>query len=588
MNHQNESNASTIKVEDYSHSSKLQESIIEIKQELEKNDSFGNSKIAEKIEELGKIVEIFSNAPQNENLSVSVNKKLKAIRRVSSSIGKQMQEAKAAEDLFRIVATQLQKVLQVDRAILYRFDTADRGTVVMESLVAGWTPMLGETLPALCFGANKDIDYETQQYLSLDDVKKIGLSSYQLQILDRYQVKASLAVPIAFNDKIWGLVVVQQCEKPRSWSETEITFVYQIVTQMSLEMQPADFQERLTQQAEQEEAIEKVIRKIQRFSDIKKVFQTATQQIRKLLKADRAVVYKFYPDWSGEVVAESVGAGWVQLIQEQDRDTSIRQDLMSSDQCSVKDMAKEKNLDTDTYFKDTKGGLYSQGANYRKVDDIYEMDFSQCYLDSLEKFQCRAYINIPLYQGGKLWGLFCVYQNDAPREWKDEEVRILLRFGAPLATVLNQADIIEQLKGESAKVNQAIEREKALTRINDLIRESLDVRNVFSIAVQEIRQYLNADRCVIYKFYPDWSGEVVAESLAAGWNSLMKMQETDTSLKQDLMDSDRCSVKQMGSPKKLDADQIPILKKLRVGCITMEKPIVELMISTNRISPPVI
>ena len=553
MNNQDRSETSTINIREQDGSeSELQQSLATIKQELEKHGSLDNTEIAKQLQELEKAAATVPD--RQKNVSLSVNKKLKAIRVVSAGIAQQMKEVEEPEDLFRIVVTQLQKVLQADRVLLYRFDGRDKGTAIMESLVAGWTPMLGESLPALCFGAKKDTEYVQQQYLTINDIKKAGLSPYQLQILDKYQVKASLAVPLAFNDKIWGLVVAQQCEKPRSWSETEITFVYQIVTQMGLEMQPADFQERLQRQAQQEESIEKVIRKIQRFSDIRKVFQTATQEIRKLLKADRAVIYKFYPDWSGEVVAESVGAGWVQLIQEQDKDSSIRQDLMSSDQCSVKDMAKEKNLDSDTYFKETKGGLYSSGANYRKVNDIYEMDFSQCYLDSLEKFQCRAYINIPLYQGGKLWGLFCVYQNDAPREWQDEEVRVLLRFGAPLATVLNQADIIDQLKAESEKVNQAIEREQTLTRINDLIRESLDVRNVFSIAVQEIRQYLKADRCVIYKFYPDWSGEIVAESLAAGWDSLMKMQETDTSLKQDLMDSDRCNVKQMGSPKQLDAD----------------------------------
>ena len=136
-----------------------------------------------------------------------------------------------------------------------------------------------------------------------------------MQILDTYQVKATVAFPICFNEKIWGLLVAQQCSKPRTWSETEITLLYQIAVEMSLRMQPAEFQEQLEMMARQEEAIGKVIRKIQRTKDIKSIFKTATQEVRQILKADRSVIYRFYPDWSGEVVAESVAGGWISLDQ---------------------------------------------------------------------------------------------------------------------------------------------------------------------------------------------------------------------------------------------------------------------------------
>ena len=228
---------------------------------------------------------------------------------------------------------------------------------------------------------------------------------------------------------------------------------------------------------------------------------------------------------------------------------------MSSDICGVKNLDNSSNIrDPDTYLKDTKGGLYTQGIDYRRVDDIYQMNFSPCYLDSLEKFQCKAYINIPLFQGEKLWGLFCVYQKSGAREWKESEIRTLLQFSAPLATVLNQADIINQLTEESAKVAQAVARERTLTRINDRIRESLDLDIVFRTAVDEIRKFLKAGRSVVYRFHPDWSGEIVAESVTAGWAALMEIQEKNSSLKQDSIKSDRCMVKQYGSPAQLDPD----------------------------------
>ena len=212
MSNQNGDTTSTVDFKEYNkNNSEIQQLIASIKLELEKSGSLENPELANRLENLQKIV---ATIPEdNGNISSSVNKKVRAIRQVASTIGKQMQDAQEAEDLYRIVATQLQKVLQADRVIVYRFDQSDRGTVLMESLVAGWTPMLGEQVPALCFGVKKDIEYEKQQYLSLDDVKRVGLSPYQLQILDKYQVNASLALPVIFSGKVWGLVVAQQCEK---------------------------------------------------------------------------------------------------------------------------------------------------------------------------------------------------------------------------------------------------------------------------------------------------------------------------------------------------------------------------------------
>nr|MDJ0727974.1 GAF domain-containing protein [Prochloraceae cyanobacterium] len=345
-----------------------------------------------------------------------------------------------------------------------------------------------------------------------------------------------------------------QCGKPRAWQETEITLLYQTITELVLNLQPTEFQAQLEQQAEQEEAIEKVIRKIQRTNDIKQIFQTATQEIRKLLKADRSVVYRFYEDWSGEVVAESVGSGWVSLIQEQDKDPSIRNDLMSSDQCTVKRMDSPPNLDSDTYFKETKGGIYNQGIHYRQVDDIYAMEFSTCYLESLEKFQCKAYINIPIFQAGKLWGLFCVYQNSGPRKWQDWETRMLVRFSVPLGTALNQLEIQDKLKEKSQQIKKIVDREETLNKIISRIRQSSDYTEIFTTVTQDLREILNCDRAVVYCFYEDWSGEVIAESVGPGWVSLIEEQNKDLSIRNDLMSSDRCTIKQLTSPKNADSD----------------------------------
>ncbi|MHC5825638.1 MAG: GAF domain-containing protein, partial [Nostoc sp.] len=70
---------------------------------------------------------------------------------------------------------------------------------------------------------------------------------------------------------------------------------------------------------------------------------------------------------------------------------------------------------------------------------------------------------------------------------------------------------------KSEKLAQIAEQEKAVTKISNRIRQSLDVEEIFKITTQEVRQLLRCDRVAVYRFNPDWSGEFVSESVAQGW-----------------------------------------------------------------------
>jgi len=51
--------------------------------------------------------------------------------------------------------------------------------------------------------------------------------------------------------------------------------------------------------------------------------------------------------------------------------------------------------------------------------------------------------------------------------------------------------------------------------IQERIRSSLNLEEVMTMAVEEVRQFLSTDRTVIYRFNPDWSGFIAVESVAA-------------------------------------------------------------------------
>jgi diguanylate cyclase (GGDEF)-like protein/PAS domain S-box-containing protein len=73
-----------------------------------------------------------------------------------------------------------------------------------------------------------------------------------------------------------------------------------------------------------------------------------------------------------------------------------------------------------------------------------------------------------------------------------------------------------------------INYERILAKIALRIRQSLNLDEVLNTAVAEVRQFLQTDRVVIYRFEPDWSGIVVVESVGPDWSPTLGALIQDT------------------------------------------------------------
>jgi hypothetical protein len=69
-----------------------------------------------------------------------------------SRLTSQMHQADTIDALLETTVIEVRQLLRVDRALTYRFQTEKQGVVLAESLAEGYTPSLGEALPAIAFG----------------------------------------------------------------------------------------------------------------------------------------------------------------------------------------------------------------------------------------------------------------------------------------------------------------------------------------------------------------------------------------------------------------------------------------------------
>ncbi|MFN6478954.1 GAF domain-containing protein [Nostoc sp. DedQUE07] len=459
------------------------------------NNSHDNDHLISELENQNGNANIANIASSEMSLLSAIAQEFKTWRRQMKDIATHMRQAPNIDTLLKITVAQIREKIGCDRALIYQFTSRESGNVLAESRTLGWTPTLGENIPGIIFGLYTNQDYV--EAVVIDDINQIQLTPYQKQLLDKFQIKASLSLPIVVEGKVWGLLAVNNCYSKRQWQEVEISLLSQLTTELIYKLQSFEFQKEQQQRLLAKKSVAKVIDKILRVSNVDKLFQTTTQEVRQLLKCDRVGVYRFKPDWSGEFVAESVGNGWIKMV--------------GPDFYMVWE---------DTHLQDTQGGRYAKGESF-VVNDIYQMGHSQCHIDILEQYEMKAYIIAPIFAGEKLWGLLAAYQNSGPRDWQPWEETFVTQIGLQFGVAISQAEYLEQVQKKSNQLAQIVEQEKVFTKIVNRIRQSLDVESVFKTTTQEVRQSLQCDRVAVYRFNPDWGGEFVAESVSTGWTKLV-------------------------------------------------------------------
>ncbi|MER3435965.1 MAG: chemotaxis protein [Leptolyngbya sp. ERB_1_1] len=460
------------------------------------------------------------------------------------------------DTVFRSTTQEIRQLLKVDRVSIYRFEADWSGEFVSESTAPAWTSLLQEqidnpilkqnisecSLKTIGNGSARLTDTHLQQaqggklaqgaaFRAVSDIYEAGFSPCYVEMLERYQARAYVIVPILRNQKLWGLLAAYQNSAPRQWQDAEISLMTRLGTQLGVAIQQGENLQQLRSQTEQlskvadrERAAARVVDKIRTSLNLNTIFKTATQEVRQFLNTDRVGVYCFNPDWSGEFVAEAVTPGWISVMEEQLENAAFKD---NASDCEIKTIGKVKSIDT--YLQDTQGGAYRKGANFRAVSDVYKAGFSPCYLSVLERYQAKAYIIVPIMQGEKLWGLLAAYQNSGTRHWDETEITLMIQIGTQLGVAIQQAEYLKQVETQTEQLAKSAARERNFIRVIDQVSKSVlerirqfdNIETIFGQTTQQIRQFLQTDRIAIYRFNEDWGGSFVSESVALGWSRLV-------------------------------------------------------------------
>ncbi len=184
-----------------------------------------------------------------------------------TEIALRIQESLELDLILKTTVDEVQKVLNVDRVMILKLNNNRGGTIVKEAVLPQWSSLLGQKIlsPDLNFDP-KDLGL-FDQIISCSDIDQSNLDSSCLKLMQYFQVKASLMIPIKLgkenidsslnqqknladsqqNSNIWGFIIAHQCIETRQWTALETNFLKQLAAQVGIALRQAQLITELRQ-----------------------------------------------------------------------------------------------------------------------------------------------------------------------------------------------------------------------------------------------------------------------------------------------------------------------------------------------------
>lgn len=189
-------------------------------------------------------------------------------------------------------------------------------------------------------------------------------------------------------------------------------------------------------QFERAQLVAKTLHKVGSSDDLDDLMQGVADEVQSFLQSDRVLIYRFEPNWSGNIIAESL--------------SDARHSLLG------------QNLEGECFLAENISRY--QDGRVRAIADVEASDLDPCHRNFLLSLQVRAKLVVSILKpkhasrhdrGTELWGLLIAQQCSGVRPWQDYEIEAVQQLSVQLGIAIRQQQLVACLQQELCDRKQA-------------------------------------------------------------------------------------------------------------------------------------
>ncbi len=420
----------------------------------------------------------------------------------------------------------IREFLKCDRLLVYQFSKHWNGVVLSEALGAGgWQQCLGAEIHDPCFQKIGAKTYVHGRISMIKNVEEIEIENCYRELLDRFQIKANLVIPIILDvnsldaeysrlpdslpnhensrSNLWGLLIAHQCSEPRYWQQTEVELLQEISTQLSIAIQQTELYRQMKSELQERQKAEIALKQLNEQLEIRVAERTlelslANQKLEEeIVEREEVQVALARQERKSRLFAEialkirqsldleqilQTTVDEVRLILQCDRVLVYRILADGSGRAitesSLPTVAPLLNQEFSENFLNKSCQQKYLDGQVKAIDDVntcYKDDMP-CLNEFLAQWEIKAKLVVPIIQRGSLWGFIIGHRCFSSKVWTQFEIELMGQIGNQLGVALEQSELLATVQEKQQFIETIANSTPNIIYIHDVVEQ----RNIYS------------------------------------------------------------------------------------------------------------
>lgn len=284
-----------------------------------------------------------------------------------------------------------------------------------------------------------------------------------------------------------------------------------------------------------ETLLNRMTTRIRQSLELQEILSVTVAEIRSFLNTDRIKIYRFQPDGTGQVIAESVAQNSLPSLLNlnfpaSDIPPHAREMFVKARVRSIVDIPNQLLTLNCPDNLETTGDLTVEDVQNQAIEDILQRTVDPCHVEYLSSMGVQSSLVVPILHQQNLWG-FLVSHHSQPKTFSKEELQIVQILTDQVAIAISQSHLLSQTR-------ERVRQEALINQISTLLHSPLRIQEIIQIVLERIvaalngscgRLYLNSingeaelftygtqpvslpEKAVLLEDYPFWQQLMIVE-----------------------------------------------------------------------------